>query len=188
MLQPQSDEEIRPTVEALKRLDALLDVQWNPKARVVTPGRYDATAGKRHAPVYDGRWQVIRHDTPGLTDRGYVVICEVTAWERVGDRGIIMMDHKGAYAPIGDWLVEHMQQFDAAQRKFAAVMDEVWKQHEQAESNEHVATRDAHVEAAERVYATAAGPYWMGRGADLENTPTFGKGKKTPTAGALEPL
>lgn len=179
-------------IDALRRLDPLLDIIWNPKARLVKPGWYNAEAGKRHDPEYDGRWNVIRWDTPGLhAGRQYVVICEVTEPVRAGKNRILMMQDGGAYAPVGEWLVEFMQTWDAAQRAFAARMDEAWQEHEKTDTlalEGAIKDRDAHLEAAERVYAKAAGPYWMG-GAQGKAHPVteatlFGKGRKSSTAGA----
>ena len=185
MLQPQSDEDIRPVVEEIKRLDPLVDVRWNPRARITKPGSY-TILGKRTDPEYLGLWEVIRYNSPGLTDRGYVRLCFVTKPVRFGRREILMMETDGPYAPIGSWLIEYMRTWDSAQRQFAKVMEEVDVENERFQEGELAALIDgggAHQEACERVYHRVAGPYWMG-GAQGKAHPItvermFGKGKRT---------
>lgn len=191
MIQPQSDEAIRPIVDELKRLDSLVDVRWNPTAVLVKRGDY-TVLGKRTDAEYDGRWQVIRYDTPGIHDRNYVVLVTVTQPVRIGKRQILMMQSKGPYAPIEHWLIEYMQTWDAAQRRFAENMASMWADHDQAEIaavDAHVRDRAAHQEAAEKVYREGGGgEYWMGGAQGKAHPATvatlFGKGKKTAAPSA----
>lgn len=175
-------------VDELQRLiDPLLDVRWNPTARVVRPGYYLAEAGKRVDPVYDGRWEVIRHNTQGLNKhRDYVVLFQVNTWKRYGARGVILIDREGDYAPIGPWLIEYLRTCDAANTAAHAVLKEQLDREEEAierDLQNTVHDRAAHQEALEKVYHNAAGPYWMG-GAQGKAHPVtveavFGKGKRT---------
>lgn len=176
----------------LQRLDPLLDVQWNPKARIVKAGYYLAEAGKRVDPVYDGRWEVIRWNTPGLNQRrDYTVLFQVCEWKRYGARGVILIEREGAYAPLGPWLVEYMRTCDAANvAAHQQLKDELDRQEEAIERDfqNTIADRAAHQEALEKVYHKAAGPYWMG-GAQGKAHPitvreVFGKGRKTAAAAA----
>ncbi len=188
MLQPQSDDEIKPVVEALRRLDPLLDVIWNPKARILAPGHY-TSLGQRTDPTYEGLFQVVRYNTPGLHDRNYVVLANVTKPTRFGKRNVLMMERDSGYAPVGEWLVEYMQTWDAAQRHLADSLQSVDEENEKRQSAAaEIDGGGAHQEALEKVYHKAAGSYWMG-GAQGKAHPVteatlFGKGKKTSTAGA----
>lgn len=133
MLQPQSDEEIRPYIEELKRLDPLLDVRWNPESVMLTKGSY-SELGKAIRPTYDGRWEVIRYQTASWRgdDRPFVVICTVTEFGREG--GILFMIKGGAYAPIGDWLLELMRSADSANvEQFTKLREKIWAQHDAAD-------------------------------------------------------
>ena len=188
-MQPQSDDDIRWVIEELQRLDHLLDVRWNEKAVIVKRGDY-SVLGKNTPHEYDGLWEVIRYETPGLTDRPFVVLFQVTQPVRVGRRQILMMESKGPYAPIESWLIEYMQTWDAAQRCFAESMNEAWRAHEEAENLDAIINdRAAHQEAAEKVYAEHAGPYWMGGAQGRAHPETvqllYGKRKKSSTAGAI---
>lgn len=162
---PQSWEELAPYIEALKRLDPLLDIRWNPKAFMTQPGSYSAL-GKRVDPVYDGRYEVIRWQTPNLhRERGYAVICTVTEPYvlQSGGKTIPMMQDHGPFAPVGWWLVDFMALWDRAQGRLAeAYAEEVWAEHDRNEANEFIEQRAAHQEGAERIYRKFAGQYWMG--------------------------
>lgn len=176
MLQPQTDDEIRPVVEQLQLLDARLDVQWNPQAVLRKAGAYTAL-GKNVPAEYDGRWEVILRDrATALTDREYVVLCVVTKAERYGRRQVLIMEKDGPYAPVGEWLVEYMRTWDAAQKRQLEENQKVLDREDELANSaaEHIADRAAHQEAAERVYRKVAGEHWIGRG--------FGKGKKTTVA------
>lgn len=95
---PQSIEEIGPIEYALRDLDPLLRLRWNPEAYVVAPGRFDCY-GKPVPPRREGRWEVIRLSA----DPPIVVYLVVWDGARHGD-----------YRPIGWWLVEFMRQWDRA--------------------------------------------------------------------------
>lgn len=145
-------------IEALKRLDHLLDVIWDPKAKMVARGSYDVLGG-RLDPVYDGRWKIIRFDTPNLDDRrNYAVITTVT--ERVpvapGHKAMTMQVD-GAYAPIGMWLVEFMETWDRAQTAWVDAMAAMDREHESAETIAHNDYVAAHQEAAHKVFRNAGG-------------------------------
>lgn len=172
MLAPQSDEEIRPVVEALRRLDPLLDVRWEPRAfraKSVFDVRGVAPDAK-----WEGRWEVIRFKTPGLhAEREYVRICMVTELRKEG-KVPVMLD-KGAYAPLGLWLVEYMQLWDRAQNHFAAAMDELWREHDAVDAINDADDRAANQQGLEKIYREHAGQYWMGRGA------AFSDGAKRPS-------
>lgn len=180
MLAPQSDEEIRPIVEGLKQLDQLLDVRWNPEAIIVAKGSYSAL-GKRVNPVYDGRWDVIRYDSPthghaGVhPDRGFTVICTVTEPKR--ENGILFMvplREGGRYAPLGDWLLEFMRQSDAQNvNAFTALRQKLWAESDRAERAEDAINEGAVREALDHnhFHANYAGGVgnWQGKGADWKD-------------------
>lgn len=159
MLAPQSDAEVRPVVEALQRLDPLLDIQWQPKAILVRRGSY-SVHGTRVDPEYDGRWEVIRWDTSVSLhkERTWTRITLVTQLDLTGKYPQMVCD--GPYMPIGPWLVSFMQLWDAAQSAFAHQMDVVWREHEAVDAITN--DRAAHQEALEKVYRDHAGLYWMG--------------------------
>lgn len=175
MLCPQSDSEVLPVVEALRRLDPLLDVRWNPKKHVLVPGSY-SVLGERIDPVYDGRWEVIRYQSASQLhrERDYAVIVTVSALIDVD--GIPCMIDKGPYAPLGEWLVRYMQAADAANvQAFTAIRNKLWAQDDALEH-----AKDAEGEAKDRdaldrvhfdaVYAGGVGN-WHGKGADFSASP-----------------
>lgn len=172
-MQPQSQEEIQPVIEQLQKLDARLDIRWNPKAVMTKRGKY-SPLGKRKDPEYDGRWEIILHSrATSISNKEYTVLVVVTEASRIGGRQVLIMTKDGAYAPVGEWLLEYMRTWDAAQselyRRNKQTLD---REDELANSAASVINdRAAHQEAAERVYHEAAGPYFMGRG--------FGKGRRT---------
>ncbi len=162
MLQPQSDEEIRPVVEALQqRLDHLLDVRWEPKAVLVKAGSYDVLGG-RVDPVYDGRWEIIRYQTATKlhVEREYTRITRVT--EVVMDGKVPVMIADGAYAPIGWWIVDYMQLWDRAQGAAAEAMQRLWAEHDAIDELRHEDDKAAHQEGLEKVYREHGSEYWMG--------------------------
>lgn len=161
MLAPQSDDEIRPIIEALRRRDGLLDIVWNPKAICTTRGRYDGL-GRPVAAEYDGRWEVIRYSTAAAlrVDRDYTSITLVT--EVVMDGTIPVMVSEGAYAPIGWWLVDYMALWDRAQDAAQEAMARLWAEHDAIDELRHEESRAAHQEGLEKVYRVHGGEYWMG--------------------------
>lgn len=174
MLAPQSREDIQPIIDAIQRLDPLLDIRWDAEARTLRRARYDQLRGKWTSAEYDGRWQVIRHDisTAMRPERGFTVIVEITQpeWKdspRLGRYPVPIAN--GPYAAVDWWLVDYLTLFDRAQAHFAIAMEEQWKEHYAAEQVADEAA--AHREAAEKVYRAHAGEYWAGRG--------FGKGKRS---------
>lgn len=188
MLPPQSDDSIRPIVEALQRLDSRLDVRWNPQAVMTKPGEY-TVMGKNTDPEYEGRWEVIQWNrASALTDREYVVICRVTQYEMMGAKNPIQVMRKnGAYAPIDQRLVDYLHLCDAANRAAHAAVAVASDQADAAVDAEDLNhERAVNQEASERVWRRDAGEYWMG-GAQGNAQPAtietlFGKGKKTIAA------
>lgn len=161
MDQPQSEDEVRVVVEALRRLDHLLDIVWNPEAVCSTPASFDVRGSARCA-TYDGRWQVVRRDTGSKLrdDRDYAVILTVTAPDTSGKYPI--MRDGGAYAPIGEWLVSYMALWDRANSAWIGAMDELWKDHERAESWMRTDETEGNQDALEKIYRAHGGQYWMG--------------------------
>jgi hypothetical protein len=161
VLQPQSDEEIRPVVEALRRLDPLLDILWNPKAIQVAPPGFNAFGVANVAAKYDGRWDVVRYDTPTALREGatHVVITHVTELDR--STAIPVMRAEGAYAPVGMWLVDYMQLWDRAQGRFAEEMlGRLWVDHEKASVIDAANESAANQEALEKIYSEHGDAYW----------------------------
>lgn len=172
MLAPQQDDEVRPVVEALRRLDPLLDILWNPKAVQTKAGRYDVLGG-RVDPEYDGRWEIVRYDTSAALHEGraWVRICRITelATGGVADKYPVMVAD-GAYAPVGFYLVPFMAVWDRAQQHFIRAMDELWEEHEKVDRLNHADSQAAHRESLEKVYREHGSEYWMG-GAQGKATP-----------------
>lgn len=163
MLAPQSADEIKPVVEALRRLDPRLDVHWNPKSFIETPGDYSAL-GKATPATYAARWEVVlRSKATSLhDDREYTLICRVTECDWISQRYPIMKD-KGPYAPLGDWLVKYMQLYDRANGAYQDAMARAWAEHDRLMELDHAADRAGNQEALERVYRErGGGEYWMG--------------------------
>lgn len=191
MLAPQSDDEIRPIVAALREMDPLLDVRWNPKARVIEKGRY-TVLGKRIDPIYEGLWMVIRYDDPrqGHTgfhpDAGFTRICWVT--EPVRKDGVLAMiayRDGGQYAPVGEWLLEVMRSADARNvETFRKIREKLWAQNDAvelaAEKIDEAMAREGLDHAHFVANYTGGVGNWQGRGADFAAMEAqAGKGKKS---------
>ncbi len=114
---PQSRDEVQAIVDALCLAvnDSDLDIQWEPRAVLVSRGRYDAV-GKMIDPVYRGLWEIRRYRDQTQTAgwREWRRVCFITEPET--HNGTTMMYADGAYAPVGDWVVDFMRQCDAANR------------------------------------------------------------------------
>jgi hypothetical protein len=171
MLQPQSDEEIRPIVEALKQMDERLDVRWNAKAVLTQPGSYSAL-GKHTPPEYDGRWEIILHNAESKLhdDRDYAVLCTICEPSREG--GMLHLVHGGPYAPIGEWVIELMRSADAQNsEQYRKLRDKLWAQHDAVDAA-HDEIDEGAVRAAidhqafQQNYAGGVGRF-HGRGADF---------------------
>jgi len=113
--QPQSQEQVQPVVDALRRLDPLLDIRWNPQALIMRHGQYDVN-GRPLPAIYDGRWEVVRYDTPHVGGamfagqrQGHDAPCAVIYQVR---------GEQECYKPIGLWLIDFMQQWDSQQAHF----------------------------------------------------------------------
>lgn len=151
--QPQSEEDREAIVTALRTAlnDSALDVRWNPTSYVTRPGQFDAF-GKPIKPVYDGRWEVIRHLGDGQTVLVWQVKEEVTE----------------AYRPLGLWLVEFMARWDRAN---VAWMDEQRRLLEAEESRERMLLEHGAQEDEEFWARKATDDLgmkrWIGRGVDL---------------------
>lgn len=173
MLAPQSWDEVGPVVEALQRLDGLLDVIWNPKAKMLARGAYSAL-GILTPPSYAGRWQVIRYNTEHTNSRrDYALICTVT--QPVVVDGIRCLQADGEYAPVGWWLVELMQSADASNvRAFTALRNKIWAQDDALDTQDDAADDAMARESLDHVHFKAifAGGVgnWMGKGADFTST------------------
>lgn len=85
---------------------------------VLKGGKIDAV-GHSAAPVYAGRWQVVR--LPGEGDLIPAII--YTVRENVTE----------AYKPIGEWLVQFFRKWDAAQSTFVETMRREWQEHDEAQ-------------------------------------------------------
>lgn len=170
MLAPQSDEEVRPVVEALRRLDPLLDIRWNPR-NFKRRGVFDAL-GQKTDDKWEGRWEIIRHNTANLhEDRDWARITTVTEIVR-NDDGVDAMVADGAYAPVGMYLVAYMELWDRAQAHFIEAMDSLGKEHDRAEAIQHSDHTAGHQDALEKVYREhGGGQFWAGRG--------FGPGQRS---------
>lgn len=165
---PQSKGEVEPVVRALKGMDHLLDLIWNPKAFMLERGSY-SVLGQLIPPTYAGRWQVIRYDTPNLSPtRDYCVLCTVT--QPVTHNGVVCLTEEGPYAPVGEWLVRYMQAADAANVRAATAMRARLWAAEEAIEHRHDAADDAMAaESLDHVhfhanYAGGVGN-WQGKGA-----------------------
>lgn len=149
-------------VEALRRLDPLLDVVWNPTAYLDRHGTFDVTGRGTTPPEYAARWQVIRRDKKASLhdDRDYTLVCTVTELDRSGKYPVMLS--RGGYAPLGEWLVDYMRLWDAAQSTLADRLAHLHAEHEKIDA----LTDDSalHQEAAEVIYRRYGGEYWMGRG------------------------
>jgi len=123
MLPPQSGDDVRVVVEALQQLDHLLDIRWEPRAKMVKRGGYTAE-GKILNPEYEGRWEIVRDDHHGTAPwREKTRICFVTTPVEIAP-GLKAMDADGDYAPLGMWLVEFMRAADKANQEGARRLSE----------------------------------------------------------------
>jgi hypothetical protein len=149
---PQSVEEVVPLVRAMRQSlnDELLGLQWNPEAVITRYGSFDAF-GQGTAPVYEGRWEVIRFsaDPPLVVTR---LADPVTK----------------AYRPVGWWLLEFLQQWD---RQNAHWMEAQKRLVDEAEAERAAddALRAASAEQeVEIVSRRLGGEKYMGRGFAIE--------------------
>ena len=128
---PQSWAEVGPVEAQLRLLDDAIRIEWEPRAVMIGRGSYDAN-GKAVDPKYRGLWKVIKLGDPNRTAtwRDHAIITYVTVPTTIGSgaKKVHAMQADGPYAPVGDWLVEHMRSWDRANREAAltasAVMDE----------------------------------------------------------------
>jgi hypothetical protein len=82
---------------ALAEIRFGLRLVWNPGARVVRPGSFDAFGTVRTGPVYDGRWELWDTDPDG---KDYKVTT--------------VQEPDGAYRAPGFWLVELLNYMNPA--------------------------------------------------------------------------
>jgi len=168
MLAPQSMDEVQPVIDALRRIDPLLDVIWNPNAKLLTRPFYSVT-GQLTPGTYDGRWQVIRYNTAHTSaQRDYCLICTVTKPTEVG--GILCLVDDGEYMHVGPWLVDLMRSADAANvRAFTEIRNKLWAQDDAIEHANDAAEEAAEREALDKVHFDAAYAggvgNWQGTGA-----------------------
>ena len=120
-MEPQSRDEVDVIERELRRLDDDLRIKWEPKAVLVRHGSYDAL-GQLRDPIYDGRWAIVKRADPNRTamwrEDGLVTYVTQPQTFGSGTRKIHAMTADGPYAPIGWWLVEHMQSWDRANREY----------------------------------------------------------------------
>ena len=170
MLAPQGDNEIAPVLSALRLIDPLLSVIWNPKAVMVGKGSYTAL-GVATPPAYDGRWQVIRYDTHHWSPtRDYCLICTVT--ETIVVDGIRCLVAGGKYAPVGPWLVEFMQAADAQNvRTMTALRKKLWAQDDALDNADESESDAMFIDALDKTHFDAAYAggvgNWQGKGMDF---------------------
>lgn len=173
---PQGRDEVQRVVDLLRLAvnDDHLDIGWEPKAILVRRGRYDAR-GRMIDPVYDGRWEIRRfHDETRTAGwRAWRRICFITEPEE--HKGMKMMYADGAYAPVGEWVVDFMRQCDAANtarmadaRRTLDLLDaELDKDIENANVDEDTQLLDEIY--FDSTYSGGSGQY-KGRGADFAET------------------
>lgn len=161
MLPPQSDIEVEPVRAAIRGLDPLLDIVWNPQAKQFNHGRFDAW-GVPLPPTYSGRWQVVRYAT---YERDRPAVIYTLGADDPGE----------PYRDVGPWLVSFLQKWDRAQAHAAEEMERAWREHERAEESLGVMDEGLAEEALEKLYAAHghAKRLYEGRG--------FGKGTRSTT-------
>ena len=159
---PQSGEDVQRVVEGLKTLDPLLDIRWNPDAVKLSQGSY-TVMGKLIPATYDGRWEVIRYDSETTRPTAHR-----------GDPVIIyqVRDEHDGYKPLGEWLVQFMRSWDAANvdtaRRLMAMLHDDDQADASAENTAIDGIRDS-LDRAHFVGAYAGGVgNWQGRGMDLD--------------------
>lgn len=159
MLPPQSDDEVRPVEDALKRLDPLLAIQWNPRSLVdYGPKAFDVY-GLPKEREHRGLWEVVRYETHERSGKP-ALICRVCS-----------DDGNQTYRPVGWWLVEYMQRWDAAQAHYAAEMEKAWAAHEaRFETQASTFDQAKGEEALDRIFTrfVDGGSNWQGKGVDLD--------------------
>lgn len=170
MLAPQSDEDLRPFVQALQREDPDLDIRWEPKAVRVKAAVLGATGVLTEEAEYRGLWEVIRYETANLhpdrlhNRRQYAVLCRVSGYVRKD--GLLYITVDGAYEPIDDRLLEIV-----LGSKFAQVRAKVNRHQDESEARRLSIDEDPTREALERTYFKVnhrggVGEY-AGKGADF---------------------
>lgn len=150
---PQSDAELLPFIQALQGLDARLDIIWNPRAVMEKRGGFDAS-GRVLDPQWGGRWEVILHDVSAKTAnwRAHTRVCLVTEPVTVAT-GLQAMQADGAYAPVGDWLVEFIRAADQwNQEKLRHLGGQLDVLNETLERNRFQAALDAAADKSRRLY------------------------------------
>jgi hypothetical protein len=170
---PQAREQVQPIVEQLRLAvnDPHLDIQWEPKAVLVSRGGFDAV-GKMVDPVYRGLWEIRRYGDPSQTAgwRDWRRVCFITAPEE--HKGMKMMYADGPYTPVAEWVVDFMRQCDAAnverikdvQRTLGLIDLELEKDQENATVDEDTQVLDEIF--FDSTYSGGSGQY-KGRGADF---------------------
>lgn len=177
---PQGRDEVQRIVDLLRRAvsDDSLDIQWEPRAVLVSRGRYDAM-GKMIDPVYRGLWEIRRSRDPSQTAgwRDWRRVCFITEPEVHKD--LTMMYSDGAYAPVGEWVVDFMRQCDAANAdRLRDVMRTQRRLDAELEKDQANAAEDEDWQLLDEVYfdsayAGGSGQYY-GRGADFaESSPVL---------------
>jgi len=158
--QPQSQEEIAPIEAELRKLDSQLRIRWNPRAIMVSRGTIDAV-GHSGEPVYRGLFQVER--IPGesnLVPSVIYLVCEDGAG-------------KQAYKPVGYWLVDFFNKWDAGQRHFLDLMRQAWAEHDAVEeARGQISDEGGAQQFLEEEHFKLAGKHFIGRGFDVRTQST----------------
>ena len=183
---PQSRDEVQRVVDQLRLAvnDDSLDIQWEPKAVLVTRGRYDAV-GKMIDPVYRGLWEIRRYRDPSQTAgwRDWRRVCFITVPE--DHKGMKMMYEDGPYAPVAEWVVDFMRQCDRAnlstlkdvRRKLDLLDGELDKDEANQNEDEDRALLDEVY--FDSTYSGGSGQY-KGRGADFARATSDSETPVTP--------
>lgn len=175
MQQPQSQEEIQFYIDELRRLDPLLDIVWDPRARIVQPGAYTAM-GKRIDPTYDGRWAMIRYDSAELghagfnPERGWTLIVHVETYTRID--GVLAIMRDSDYEPVDGRVLELMRSGDSHNvQQFGAIRKKLWAQSDAIDAAENRIDEAMAREGLDRVHFkanyTGGVGNWQGKGANF---------------------
>ena len=151
--------------------DPHLDIRWEPKAVLVSKGRYDVV-GKMIDPVYRGLWEIRRYqDQSGTAGwRDWTRVCFITVPEE--HKGMKMMYADGPYAHVAEWVIDFMRQCDKAnvdrltetRRKMDLLDMELEKDKANADTDEDTQLLDEIY--FDSTYSGGSGQY-KGRGADF---------------------
>lgn len=160
---PQSRDEVGPIEAAIREIDDLLRIRWNPESRITVPGGFDVY-GNAIRPYFDGRWEVIRlvGRQDGAREDSYVVVYQVK-WDG---------EELDRYRAIGWWLVDYLRVWD---RRNVLWIEEQKRMIEAEERAEHERDTQDNAELEEELQRHGRDALrmeqWMGKG--------FGAGLRT---------